>query len=463
MKKIRSVTLLVLTVTLFTLLLLMGCKKEDKILSVSIKNNDPNTAVEIAVGGFDYDAYTVIVTYESGDIKEIPLTEDMMAATDQVKLFQVGDHDITIVYGEHKYTFLVSVKRATFEGLRFPKNTVFTYDGKAHSVEVEGNIPANAVVTYPGGNSFINAGTYDVTAIVSCDGYVTERLSTTVTIERAKYDMSGVVFESKEFVYDGTAHSVAISGTLPKGVLLPTYTINEKETASATDVGEYTVKATFANHNPNYETIPDMVTTLKITPAEYNIKGINIVFKKEDGKVLDGNTKVYDGKSIAFDLDNYNKLSNKVFVSFSVFDKDGNVISNSNKNTGIQNAGVYTVKVEFTLADSKNYKPIEPIVGTFIVEQAEYDMTNVHFDNDVVAYDGKEHKIEVEIPKDHPIEITDVAYEYYLNGELLVDGENNPIQAVTVAGEYTVKAIFTVKDENYKQVGFMEAILVIEE
>ena len=256
---------------------------------------------------------------------------------------------------------------------------------------------------------------------------------------------------------------MAISGTLPQGVLLPTYTINEKETASATDVGEYTVKATFANHNPNYETIPDMVTTLKITPAEYNIKGIDIVFKKEDGKVLDGNTKVYDGKSIAFDLNNYNKLSNKIFVSFSVFDKDGNVISNSNKNTGIQNAGVYTVKVEFTLADSKNYKPIDPIVGTFIVEKAEYDMTNVHFDNDVVAYDGKEHKIEVEIPKDHPIEITDVAYEYYLNGELLVDEENNPIQAVTVAGEYTVKAIFTVKDENYKQVSSMEAILVIEE
>ena len=205
MKKIRSVTLLILTVT-FTLLLLMGCKKEDKILSVSLKDNAPNTPEEIVVGGFDYDAYTVIVTYESGNIKEIPLTEDMMAATDQVKLFQAGDHDITIVYGEHKYTFLVSVKRTTFEGLSFPKNTVFTYDGKAHSIEVEGNIPANAVVTYPGGNSFINAGTYDVTAIISCDGYVTERLSTTVTIERAKYDMSDVVFESKEFVYDGTAH-----------------------------------------------------------------------------------------------------------------------------------------------------------------------------------------------------------------------------------------------------------------
>ena len=462
MKKIRLVTLLTLTLT-FTLLLLVGCKKDDKIASISLKDNDPNTAVEIAVGGFDYGAYTVIVTYESGNTEEIPLTEDMISAVDQVKLYQAGDHDITVSYGEKTYTFKVSVKNNTFEDLCFPDNNVFTYDGKAHGAEVEGNIPANAVVTYPGGNSFVNAGTYDVTAIVSCDGYVTARLSTTVTIQRAKYDMSGVRFEAKEFVYDGTAHSVAISGTLPEGVSLPTYTINEKKTASATNVGEYTVKATFASNNPNYEAIPDMVTTLKITPAEYNIKGIDIVFKKEDGKVLDGNTKVYDGKSIAFDLNNYNKLSNKIFVSFSVFDKDGIVISNSNKNTGIQNAGVYTVKVEFTLADSKNYKPIDPIVGTFIVEKAEYDMTNVHFDNDVVAYDGNEHKIELEMPKDHPIEVGDVSYEYYLDGELLVDDDNKPIQSVIDAGEYTVKAIFTVKDENYKQIESMEAILVIEE
>ena len=462
MKKIRLITLLTLTLT-FTLLLLVGCKKEDKIASVSLKDNDPSTAVEIVVGGFDYGSYTVIVTHESGNTEEIDLTEDMIAATDQVKLFQVGDHDITVSYGDQNYTFKVSVKRSAFEGLSLPENSVFTYDGKEHIVEVEGNIPANAVVTYPGGNGFVNAGTYDVTAIVSCDGYVTERLSTTVTIQRAKYDMSGIKFEAKEFVYDGTAHSVAISGTLPEGVSLPTYTINEKETASATEVGEYTVKATFANNNPNYETIPDMVTTLKITPAEYTVKGVDLVFKNGDGKMIDGAAKVYDGKSITFDLNDYGKLPKNVSVSFFVTDKDGKVISTSNKNTGIKNAGVYTVRVEFTLADSKNYKPIAPIVQTFTVEKAEYDMTNVHFDNDVVAYDGREHKIVVSIPKDHPIGVGDVSYEYYLDGELLVDADDKPIQSVTDAGKYTVKAIFTVKDENYKQIGFKEAFLIIEE
>ena len=192
--------------------------------SVALKDNDPNTAIEIAVGEFDYGAYTVIVTYESGNTEELPLTEDMLNATEQVKLFQVGDHDITVSYGNQNYTFKVSVKRATFEDLSFPENNVFTYDGTPQSIEVEGNIPTNAVVIYPRGNSFVNAGIYDVTAIVSCDGYVTARLSTTVTVQRAKYDTSGVKFEAKEFVYDGTAHSVAISGTLPKGVSLPTYT-----------------------------------------------------------------------------------------------------------------------------------------------------------------------------------------------------------------------------------------------
>ena len=275
--------------------------------------------------------------------------------------------------------------------------------------------------------------------------------------------MSGVKFEAKEFVYDGNAHSVAISGTLPEGVSLPTYTINEKVTSSAVNVGEYTVRATFANNNPNYETIPYMETTLKITPAEYILKGIDVVFKKENGKTINGDAIVYDGTVVTFDLSDYNKLSGKISVSFSVCDSDGNVISTSNKNTNINKAGVYTVKVELIPNDSKNYKPIEPIVRTFTVEKAEYDMTNVHFDNDVVAYDGKAHSLAVEIPSDHPIEAKDIAYEYYLDGALLVDGDNKPVQSVTDAGEYTVKAIFTVNDENYKQIGFMEALLVIEE
>jgi hypothetical protein len=461
MKKARWFTLLTI-ITILSVFVLSGCdEKEDKVSSVSLKDHDPGNAVEIALGELDYSQYTVVVSYESGNSEEVALSEEMIAEADIFKLYQVGEHDITISYAEQKYTFKVSVKRATFGDLSFPENNVFTYDGKPHTVEVDGEIPANAVITYIGGNSFVNAGTYDVIAVVFCEGYVTEKLSTTVKIERAKYDMSGVKFEGKEVVYDGTAHSVAISGTLPEGVSSPTYTINEKTTSSATDVGEYTVKAKFANDNPNYEAIPEMEATLKITPAEYTVKGVDIVFRDGNGNTLSDASKIYDGKNITFDLNDYAKLSKKISVSFSVCDKDGNVISTSNKNTEIVNAGVYTVKAEFTLEDSKNYKPIDPIIRTFEVLKADYPpVENIDFISSQTTYDGKEHSIAIE--GQLPNGVT-VSYEYYLDGVLIVDGEGNPVQAVVNAGRYTVKAVFSHTDANRKEIEPVSAALRIEQ
>ena len=461
MKKVRRVTLLTI-IAILSIFVLFGCnKKEDNVSSISLKDNDPDTAIEIALGDFDCNKYTVVVVYESGSFEEIALTEEMIVETDLFKLYQIGDHDITISYGEQEHTFKVSVKRATFENLAFPGNNVFTYDGKEHVVEVDGDIPANAVITYLGGNSFVNAGTYDVTAVVSCEGYVTEKLSTTVKIERAKYDMSGVKFEGKEVVYDGTAHSVAISGTLPEGVSSPTYTINDRTTSSATDVGEYTVKATFANDDPNYEAIPEMKATLKINPAEYTIKGVDIVFRSEDGNIISDATRIYDGKAITFDLNDYNKLSPKVSVSFSVLDNDGKVISTSNKKTGIINAGIYTVKVEFTLLDGKNYKPLSPIVRTFEVLKTDHPpIENISFGSDQITYDGKEHSIAIEgqLPKG-----VTVSYEYYINGALVVDGDGKPVRAVTDAGHYTVKAVFSHTDINCKEIEPISATLHIDQ
>ena len=461
MKKIRRFTVLALIVIL-SLLVLSGCrKKEDQVTSVALKDHDPGTAIEFAVGDFDCDQYTVVVSYESGSTEELTLTEEMIAEADLFKLYQIGDHEITICYENQEYTFPISVKRASFGTLTFPENNVFTYDGKAHTVEVDGNIPANAIVTYPGGNSFVNAGTYDVTAIVSCEGYVTARLTTTVQIQRAKYDMSGVRFEGKEVVYDGTAHSVTISGTLPQGVSSPVYTINEKMTSSATDVGEYTVKATFVNDNPNYEAIPEMQATLKITPAEYTVKGVDLVFHHEDGNLINGATKIYDGKGVTFDLNDYNKLSKKVSVAFSVYDKDGTLISTSNKNTGILNAGVYTVKVEFLLKDGKNYLPIDPLVRTFEVLKAEYPSIDesVQFVSSQATYDGKEHSLAIEglLPDD-----VTVSYEYYLEGVLVVDGEGKPAQSVVDAGRYTVKAVLSHTDVNRKEIVPLSATLQVE-
>ena len=462
MKKARLFLLFAITV-IVALALFVGCEKADKVSSVYLKGHSAEKVIEMEMGNFEYGAHTLVVSYESGKVKEVALTEQMIADADLFKFYQEGEHDITVSYEKCSYVFKVAVKRSTFEELSLPQNNVFVYDGKPHSVEVEGDLPANAVVNYIGGNSFTNAGTYDVNAVVTCEGYVTVRLATTVTIERAQFDMSGVTFESKEFVYDGSAHSIEISGTLPEGVAEPTYFIDEMQTSSATNAGEYKVIAKFSNKNTNYEAIPDMEATLTITQAEYVIEGVEILFKNEDGKVIDGKLKVYDGSSVTFDINDYSKLSDKISVAFSVCDAEGTEISTSNINTGILNAGVYTAKAEFVLADSKNYKPIDPIVCEFEVEKANYDMTGVHFDNDVVIRDGNGHSIFVVLPNDHDIKSTDITYEYYLDGELLSDSEGNPVQSVTETGEYSVKAIFAVQDQNYEQIEDMIATLRIEE
>ena len=457
MKKLRLFSIFTLIVTL-SLLLLVGCKKTDKISSVSLKDHDPSSVIEIPVGGFNYGAYTLAVSYESGKTEEIALTEEMIAEDDLFKFYQIGEHDITAVYENHKYVFKISVKRSTFGEITIPENNVFTYDGKYHTVEISGDLPANAVVTYPGGNSFVNAGTYDVNAIVSCEGYVTVRLSTTVKIERAVYDMSKVKFEPKEFVYDGQPHSVAISGTLPEGISKPTYVINEKMTSSAIDVGDYTVTATFSHKNPNYEPIPNMVTTLKITPANYTVRGVDIIFREANGKMIENNSKVYDGTVITFDINDYNKLSSKISVAFSVYDSEGKLLSSSNKNTKIKDAGTYKVMASFTLADGKNYKPIDPIVTEFEVLKAEYPLTGIEFDSERFVYDGKAHTIKIDGKL--PTDVT-VSYEYYLDDQLIKDGDGKPVQSMTTVGRYTVKAIFSHTDPNCNEIMPLSAVMQI--
>ena len=455
MKKAGLITLLSLTAMLAVLL--VGCGGEDNISSVSLKDHDHDSIIEAAIGEFDCTDYTLVLTYESGATEEIAITEDMIAEEDLFKLYKEGEQEITVSYLKHKCVIRVDVKRSSFGTLTIPENNVFTYDGEAHSVEVVGDLPASAVVTYPGGNSFVNAGTYDVTAIVSCEGYVTVKLYTTVKIERAVYDMSGVEFEAKEYVYDGSAHGVKITGILPDGVASPRYTINERETASAVDAGEYTVRASFASTDQNYEPIPDMLTTLTITPAEYTVKGVDIVFKK-DGKVIDGGERVYDGTAVTFDLSDYNKLSSKVSVAFSVYDGEGNRISGSNKNTNIIDAGVYTVKAEFTLADSKNYKPIEPIVREFEVTRAEYVLNGVEMNSDTATYDGLSHSLTLSgnLPKD-----VTVSYEYYLGDALIVGDDGKPVQSVVNAGRYTVRAVFAHTDKNRGEIEPVSGILHI--
>ncbi len=106
-----------------------------------------------------------------------------------------------------------------------------------------------------------NAGTYTVTfTVAATENYngATETLS--VTVNRARHDMSGVRFEDATVVYDGAAHAIAITGTLPAGVTV-TYT------EAVTVVGVHTMTATFSCDTVNYVPISPKTAQLTINHA----------------------------------------------------------------------------------------------------------------------------------------------------------------------------------------------------
>lgn len=457
MKKTRLLTICTLALALVCLLL-AGCSKEEKIASVGLKDHDPDTVIEVPMGDFDYSVHTLVVTYDSGKIEQIPLTEQMIGGEETFKFYKEGEHELTISYGGKECVVRILVKRGILGEVSFPSDNVFVYDGQPHTVEVVGDLPANAVVTYPGGNSFVNAGNYDVTAVVACEGYVTKTLKTTVTIERAAYDMQGVVLESKETVYNGSPHTLLISGTLPNGVAVPTYYINEKRGSSATDAGEYTVRAVFDNTNPNYEPIPEMRATLVILPAEYDAPEIDVVFTDGNGVVIEGGETVYDSQSVTFDIAG-ESIPRRITVSFAVLNENGDVISNSKNHTNMINVGVYTVRVNLTLDDRNNYKPIDPVERTFEITKASYDTSKIFLDSDIVSYDGEMHRLQVDVPAELGFAPQDITYDYYLDGKLVQSGLD---AGVTEVGQYTVVARFATIDENYEPIPDIDASLVIE-
>lgn len=107
-----------------------------------------------------------------------------------------------------------------------------------------------------------NAGSYTATATPKAgftwsDGTTAAR-TISWTIEKAVYDMSGVTFASQTFTYDGNPKALVITGTLPTGVTVA-YDGNGK-----TEIGVYTVTATFTGDADNYEPIPALTATLTI-------------------------------------------------------------------------------------------------------------------------------------------------------------------------------------------------------
>lgn len=442
-----------------TCLFFGGCSFKNDVASISIVSQNQEEISTIEIGQFNYSDYKLCVEYKNGTKEETELTEDMISENERLKFFQVGEQNVLVQYKRKECELKINVKRKSLESLAL-KDKVAIFTGKPITIEVEGNIPANVSVRYPNGNSFTNAGTYDISAVVYGDEYEIKELSATLVIEKAKYDMSNIVFESKEFTYDKNSKSLTIQGELPSGVYVE-YKIGDKQGNSEIDAGVYTVTAKFTSNNQNYESIEDKTATLTINKAKIE----NIDVDLEDKNVI------YNGHSYSIDA-NINKLPKGVNLTYIIQktkDAKGNSVQELEQagNSAIF-AGTYVVKVVFKLEDSTNYESIEPQSATLFIERAEYSLDDVYLYSSSVAYDGNSHALSLSgnvVGEDPTLPLgVEVKYEIKKikdkNGNSISQEAENGNSAIDV-GTYQVTASFVSSDENYKELESKTAILEI--
>lgn len=459
MKKKGFIAILIICAAALFAAVFAACSQQNNVRSVSVRGYDAENPPVVAMGNFDYGKYDLDVTYNTGKTEILTLTEDMISEADKLKFYKDGRQTLSISLGGASCDFTVNVQRNAFSGLTLPDVTE-VYSGKPVTVEVSGDVPADANVIYPNGNSFINAGVYDVTAVVYGDIYQTTSLRSTITIQRADYDCSGLKFEDKTFVYDNTPKSLQVEGDLPDGVNV-TYEIGGKQSSSATDAGEYTVTAKFVSGNGNYNPLPPMQATLTIQKASYII-----------GATLLDASAVYDGAEHSIALNG--KLPQGVQAAYTVKmikNSAGEDVTDTERSgNGAVDAGVYEIKASFTLPDPRNFEEIQPLTATLVIDRAAYDVSGVFLYSISVKYDGDEHSVNLQgqVPGSAAELPEGVEISYTITK--IKDGAGNPVEGelkegngAIEAGTYEVRVSFAHSNANYREIDGLSALIIIEE
>lgn len=198
----------------------------------------------------------------------------------------VGTYPVTLEFISESVNYKLPdkiTKALTVKPLSLPvvyANTEFVYDGKAHIptaviIGVEG---APLTVTLSGAG--VDAGVYVANASLSDGNYTLTNTSVEFKILKADFDLSYVNWNVEDFVYNGEAHSVSISG-LPIGITLIGYA-----NASFTEAGSYTAEAAISYDERNYNSPGKLTHEWQIKRADYDLSKL----KLSDAEfIFDGN------------------------------------------------------------------------------------------------------------------------------------------------------------------------------
>lgn len=114
----------------------------------------------------------------------IPIDTSMLASNSVLCFYKEGEQTLVINYKGVEKEIRINVLRRHFENISFDSLTT-TFTGQPITINVSGDIPANTNIWYPYGNSFINPGVYNITAVLSSPYYETIELQSTLTIVEA--------------------------------------------------------------------------------------------------------------------------------------------------------------------------------------------------------------------------------------------------------------------------------------
>ena len=480
-----------------SLFFVVACKEERLAKSISLNGYSSEQPIEFCMGKFSYSDYTVTITYDDGETEELSLAEDMIPETDKLKFFQEGRNSITISYKGVETSVEIKVSRNEFSDSVQLNDFTASYNGSSFIVEVEGDIPGGTKILYPQGNTFQDAGSYDMTAILQCDGYATKILSARVNIEKATYDVTNAQLYNESVIYDKDAHSLAVKGkpfedekgkvlynpaTLPQGVSV-SYSITKVkdgkgdgiatdeqqivEGNKAVEAGTYKVCAKFKGDASNYNAIPDSVANLTIERATYDMSKIEFADK----------TVTYSGELHTLSITADNKLPLDVVVSYQIKqlkDGAGEAVTDTYKvgNTAI-NAGVYLVKASFSIngKSAENYTtaPMER-EAYLTIRRASYDeeMKSMYLDTQWEEF-VENKTYEISFDGELPQGVTPQFTITNKNGETIqgtmeivtskVEGDETAVKktykylfSVETAGEYICVVTFVHDNENFNTI-----------
>lgn len=344
----------------------------DTIISATIKNYEHFSPTQSTVSGtinadgstilkvyYARDRYTVTFVGNGGTLvsgKETQIVKYLGSVIAPVYTytgysFNGFDRDYTTITQDIVITAQWLINKTDYDMSKVVfANKSVTYDGSEQFIYAT-NLPIGVTVSYVN-NGQTDAGTYTIIAKFSGD---TENhnaipdMTAQLIIKKATYDMSSVVFNDKEYTYNGEKRNIVIT-SLPAGVSV-TYNVDGEEFNGATDAGVYEITASFKGDSKNYNAISNKIATLTINKAVINIS--RVIFNDEEIE--------FDGKLHSIVVKNLPAEINANDITYYY---------NNKQVDGVSEQGTYTVVATFNVSD--NYFALPNIQATLIIKRTSY-------------------------------------------------------------------------------------------